>query len=164
MKNSLLILGAGQFGLMVKEIAESTRLFDKIDFLDDNSELAIGKLASVNRYAPQYKSAIVAIGSAPLRLSLISELISLGFDVPVLISPHAYVSPSATLMPGCIVEPLAAVQTGASLSVGCIISSGAVVRHNASLGEGCHADCNAVIASNVQVPGGTKINAGEIYR
>ena len=49
--NNLLILGAGQFGLMVKEIAESMSCFDKIDFLDDNNEIAIGKLCDYEEFA-----------------------------------------------------------------------------------------------------------------
>ena len=40
---NLLILGAGQYGQVAKEIAEETGYFDKIAFLDDNSEQAIGK-------------------------------------------------------------------------------------------------------------------------
>ena len=49
--NNLLILGAGQFGLMVKEIAESMGCFDKIDFLDDNNEIAVGKLCDYEEFA-----------------------------------------------------------------------------------------------------------------
>ena len=35
MNKNLLILGAGMFGTVVKEIAWSTGLFEKVDFLDD---------------------------------------------------------------------------------------------------------------------------------
>ena len=34
MKN-LLIIGAGQYGVVAKEIAESMKCFEKIDFVDD---------------------------------------------------------------------------------------------------------------------------------
>ena len=34
MKN-LLIIGAGQYGMVAKEIAESMKCFEKIDFVDD---------------------------------------------------------------------------------------------------------------------------------
>ena len=164
MNNNLLILGAGQFGMMVKELAESTDRFDKIDFLDDNSKIAIGKIGDAVNFKTAYKSAIVAIGNFELRLSLIEKLQNLGFEVVTLISPNAYVSKSATVMAGSIVEPNATLQTASSLSFGCIISSGAVVRHNATLGEGCHADCNSVVSSNVTVPRGTKIACGDVFK
>ena len=35
MNKKLLILGAGMFGAVVKEIAEETKAFEQIDFLDD---------------------------------------------------------------------------------------------------------------------------------
>ncbi|MBR1677729.1 MAG: acetyltransferase, partial [Clostridia bacterium] len=35
MNRNLLILGAGQYGTVVKEIAKSMECFEKIDFLDD---------------------------------------------------------------------------------------------------------------------------------
>ena len=42
--NNLLIIGAGQYGAMIKESARALNEYDKIDFLDDNSVLAIGKI------------------------------------------------------------------------------------------------------------------------
>lgn len=38
---NLLILGAGQYGYVAKEVAESMGHFEKITFLDDNNERAI---------------------------------------------------------------------------------------------------------------------------
>ena len=40
---NLLILGAGGHGRVVKETAVAMGNFDRVDFLDDHSELAIGK-------------------------------------------------------------------------------------------------------------------------
>jgi len=42
--NNLLIIGAVQYGAMIKESARALNLYDKIDFLDDKSELAVGKI------------------------------------------------------------------------------------------------------------------------
>ncbi len=41
--STLVILGAGQYGLVAKEIAESLGVYDKILFLDDNNPKAEGK-------------------------------------------------------------------------------------------------------------------------
>ena len=43
MKN-LLIIGAGQYGMVAKEIAESMKCFEKIDFVDDVYPSAVGKM------------------------------------------------------------------------------------------------------------------------
>lgn len=48
MEKNLLILGASGHGRVVKETAEAMNVFDEIGFLDDNSEMAIGKLNDVS--------------------------------------------------------------------------------------------------------------------
>ena len=164
MIKQLLILGAGKFGLMVKEIAESMSCFEKIDFLDDQCEIAIGKLADYEKFLGGYHHAVVAIGNPEVRLSYIQRLEEAGFLVAVIVSPAAYVAPSAQLMKGTIVEPMAVVQANSTVSVGCIVSSGAVVRHNAVVEDGCHLDCNSVAMSGSVVPTKTKVNACEVYR
>ena len=41
----LLILGAGQYGKVAYEIASAMEQFERIEYLDDNSETAVGKLS-----------------------------------------------------------------------------------------------------------------------
>lgn len=164
MARNLLILGAGQFGKMVKEIAEDTGRFEKIDFLDDNSTQAVGTLSDYARYVSEYACAVVAIGNPDVRLSYLSQLESAGFTIETIVSPRAYVSPSAVLLAGTVVEPNATVQTGAYISKGCILSSGAVVRHNALVEEGCHMDCNSVLMSGVRLPSKTKVAALAVFQ
>lgn len=162
--NNLLILGAGQFGLMVKEIAESMGCFDKIDFLDDNNEIAVGKLADYQEFSFAYRYAVVAIGNPDVRLSYIEKLSEAGYVVAVIASSSAYIAPSAKVMKGSIIEPMAVVQANSVVSIGSIISSGSVVRHNAVVGDACHVDCNAVVMSGSMVSAKTKVEACTVYR
>jgi len=157
MANDLLIIGAGQFGIMVSEIAGETGLFDKIDFLDDKNSLAIGKTDEYSRFVKSYPYAICAIGNPQVREKITAGLTEAGYRVPNIISPHAYVSPSATLGYGVIVEPMAVIQKCAKIGNGVIVSSGAVVRHDGTVGNMCHLDCNSVVMSMSSVPAGTKV-------
>ena len=163
MNNDLLILGAGQLGTMAKEIAENMGCFGKIDFLDDSSDTAIGKLNDYERFAQQYNYGIVAIGNAEMRLNFIQKLKEACYRVAILVSPKAYVSPSAQILSGTIIEPMATLQANSTVCIGCIISSGAVVRHNSFVGDGCHCDCNSVVMTGAIVPAKTKVLCGEIY-
>lgn len=61
--SKLIILGAGQYGQVAKEVALSSG-FERISFLDDNSDIAIGKLEDYKKYITEYKSAFVAIGNS----------------------------------------------------------------------------------------------------
>ncbi|HNX15294.1 MAG TPA: PglB [Oscillospiraceae bacterium] len=162
MSKNLLILGAGQYGMVAKEIAESMDCFDKIDFLDDNNEMAIGKLSDYKRLAVDYQYAFVAIGNSKIRMELIEQLGPL-YEIPILIHPKTYISPTAKLGKGCIVEPMAVVQRDTWLKDGVIVSAGAVINHNSTVEAGCHINCGAIIASGVKVPAETHIECGQVY-
>ena len=159
MRKNLLILGAGEYGQFVREIAVATRRFRKISFLDDNSPLAVGALSDLKQLNGKYSCAFVAIGNTALRMQLLKELEENGYGVVTLVHPRAYVSPSAKLGEGSIVEPLAVVQSNAVIGKGTMVASGAVVKHNAVVGDGCYIDCNSVVLSDTKVPDGTKLSA-----
>lgn len=68
---NLLIIGAGGHGKVVKEAAEALGTYNRIDFLDDNSELAIGRVDEYEKYVHDYEYAFVAIGTAEVRYELV---------------------------------------------------------------------------------------------
>lgn len=154
----LLIIGAGQFGAMVKEIAEESGKYQKISFLDDRNDDAIGKIDEMNNFTNYYEEAMVAIGDPVLRLELIERLERAGYRIATVISKSSYVSPGAEIGPGTVIEPMATVQTNVSIGKGCIVSSGAVIRHNSVLSDGCHADCNSVVPTGIRIKPMTKID------
>lgn len=161
---NLLILGAGQYGRVARETADTMGCFERIDFLDDNSPLAIGRLADYERFAQSYGSAFVAMGNPQLRIQWLNKLDTAGFELPVLIHSKAYVSPSAVIGPGSIVEPMAVVNTEAVIEKGGLICAGCVVNHNARVMAGCQIDCGVAIASNAIVPEGTKVQSNILFK
>ena len=172
MNKNLLILGAGQYGTVVKEIAQSMECFEKIDFLDDSygtdnpnyHEEAIGKIEHSENYAGEYTFAIPAIGNPAKRLELIEKLEEQAFRIPVIVSPKAYVSPSAQLQKGVVVEPLAGIHANVVVGAAAYVSMGAVINHNSVVLEGCHVDNNAVVMSGALVTAKTIVQPCEVVR
>ena len=164
MKNKkLLILGAGQYGRVVRETADAMGCYAKIDYLDDNSAAAIGKLKDHGKFVQDYDCAFVAMGNPVLRRQWLDALRQAGFELPVLIHPRAFVSPTAKLGEGTIVEPMAVVNTEAVVEQGDLLCAGCIVNHNAHVMSCCQIDCGAVVASNALVPEGTKVHSGTVY-
>ena len=126
---NLLILGAGQYGQLVKELARDQ--YTTIDFLDDNSSNAIAPLSAYKELKEKYQNAIVAIGNNDIRMEWIERLELAGYNLPILISARAYVSTTAVIEQGSIIEPMAIVNANAKVEKGSIVSAGAVVNHNA---------------------------------
>ncbi len=163
MNSNLLILGAGQYGHVAKEVAESMKVYDKISFLDDFSLVAVGKFEDYIKLTDEYTYAIVAIGKSKVRLEWLKKLYEAGYIVPTLIHDKSYVSPNAQIEKGTIIEPMAVVHTGCIINTGCIISAGAVVNHFSTLGEGCHIDCNGTVLGGKNVPNDTKVESGTVF-
>lgn len=163
MSENLLILGAGQYGMVARELAESMGGFDRIDHLDDRNEIAIDRLAHYARYVGDYSHAIVAIGNAEVRFSYLQELENAGFQIPTLVSPRAYVAPSAKLLKGSIVEPMTVINANAVLSVGVIACAGVTVNHDAEIGDCCLLQCGSIVRSGARMPRGFVLDYAAVY-
>lgn len=160
----LLILGAGQHGRVVRELAEIGGQFEQIDFLDDKSALAIGMLNDYMKYKEEYQSAHVAFGNAKLRREWTKKLIEAGFELPWIAHPTAFISKSATVGAAVVVGPYVVINTESVVGCGTILSAGAKVDHNVSIGKYCHIDCGAIVECNAVVPDTVKVDAGSVFR
>ncbi len=157
MNKNLLIIGAGQYGMVAKEVALVMQCFEKIDFIDDNNPIAIGEIEEIKSFANQYTYAFCAIGNADVREEIVNKLKRYGFVLPTLIHPQAYVSPSAKIECACIVEPMAVVNSEAVVQEGSFICAGAIANHNSIIGKYCHIDVGAIIEARSVIDNGIKI-------
>ena len=161
---NLLILGAGGYGQVVKELAEDTGKFDKVDFLDDNSPLAIGKISESKKFLKDFPFAIIAIGNPEIRQKLYKEIEKIGFEIVSIISDKSYISSSAKIGKGCVIEPFATVSANSAIGNGVFLCAGSAVGHNAVVNDFCQIDYNGVASVGAVLPSNTKIIAGSAYR
>lgn len=167
MSKSLLIVGAGSFATEVEEIARLSG-YDNISFLDDNPNSSrcnpvVGRLCDIGKLRSEYSSAIVAFGDNNMRLKYTKNLISCGYDIPVLIHPNAYVSPDAHVDKGCIIRTNAVVSRYVHLQMACIVNAMACIDHDCIIGEGTHILIGAVVRNKIKVPNGTRIPANAVF-
>ena len=169
MEGNLLIIGAGTYAQVAAEIAADMGVFLQMAFVDDKAKTlldgtpVVGTTQDIDRLAGEYSAIIVAIGNPKVRLSLLEKIKEKFPDrIISLISPRAYVSPTAKIMPGCIIEPMAVVQSNATIGDGTMIASGAVIKHNAVVGNGCYVDCNSTVLAGAIVPNGEKVFANTV--
>ena len=99
--------------------------FEKIAFVDNEREGAIGKLEDVESFYPEYNCAIAACDDGVERLEWNKKLEAL-YNIPVLFHMDSTISPSADLLPGCIVEPRAVVGCGSTIGQATVIGANVV--------------------------------------
>ena len=68
-----MIIGAGVHEKVVKEAVEALKIYNIIDFLDDNFKLAIGSIEEYEKFSNDYQYAFVVIGNVEVRYKLIKN-------------------------------------------------------------------------------------------
>lgn len=137
---NLLIIGAGGHGKCCYEIARRMKCFEIIDFIDDNAEsvldkMVIGTTEQLKLLHQKYDCAFVAIGNNQVRKEMTELCKQIGYSLPALIDPCAFVSSYCCIGKGSVIFPNATVEATAIIEKGCIISSNATIHHDARIEE-----------------------------
>ena len=103
--------------------------------------------------------AIVALGNNATRMMYHEELKRCGYNIPVLIHPTAYVSPTAEIGLGCIIRAKAVVSRDVKLGEATILNVGALVDHHVEIGNGCHILMGAIVRNKVRVEPLTRVES-----
>ena len=161
MGRKLLIVASKRYGDYVKEIAESMGCFEEIAFVDNDREGAIGKLEDVESFYPEYNCAIAACDDGTERLEWNKKLEAL-YNIPVLFHMDSTISPSANLMPGCIVEPRAVVGYGNTIGQAAVIGANSVIEPYCLVGDGCTLKSGTIVKSTSALNIGTETEQGTV--
>ena len=152
----LLIIGAGGLGMMTLETALA--LGYECAFLDDDTSLknvcgvnVLGKINTLPNYSKAYKYCICAIGNNVLREKYNANASLLGYKIPNIIHPSAYVSPFVKIGYGNIFLNNVCIQNSA------IIGNGVVITANSEIHHDCEIDDYSLIYSCSVIRTNTKI-------
>lgn len=154
---NLLILGAGQYGQVAKEIAEQSEMFETVALLDDLS-YGVGYKNKIT----EYSFAFVAVADMTERLRLTDILEDCGYTIATLISPRSYISKTAKVGKGVMIESFAVVNSGAVINDCCYIGANATIDCGSEVGRGSTICCGATVVDNTYVEPQTEVKQGQI--
>ena len=173
--NSLLLIGCGGHARSLIELIESVpdwRIQGLVGLPDQVGTRVlgysvIGSDVDLPSLRKEFQVALLAIGQLPdprPRQRIAAQLDQLGFQFPVLVSPHAVVSRHAQLGLGSTVGHGVIVNAAAVVGEHCIINSGALIEHDAHIGDHCHISTGALVNGGVHVGSGSFIGSGAMLR
>lgn len=158
----LAVIGAGGHGKVVAELAAALGTYGEIVFLDDRAQGSINGFPVIgttllleNSLSPEQFDIAVAVGNNRIRRQIAEKAAALGFALPVLIHPDAYVSPSATVDHDCLLDAFVHISPGAHLSgnthIGeeSWIGTGACSRQQIRIGSRATIGAGAVIVCDI---------------
>lgn len=152
--HQILLVGAGGHCRSCIDVIELGRIFKIAGIVDKASEAGsrerevevlgypiVGTDDDLPTLRKKFNYALVTVGqikSPDVRIRLHQRLLELGFELPTIISPLAYVSRHAEIGRGTIVMHHALVNAGAKVGKNCIINSKALVEHDVVIKDHCH--------------------------
>ncbi len=109
-----------------------------------------------------YKYAVVTVGqikSNSLRVKLFNLAKDIGYKLPTIISPLAYVSKHSTIGEGTVVLHQALVNSNSKIGRNCIINSKALIEHDVLVEDNCHISTGTIINGGVIVDKNTFVGS-----
>ncbi|MAG67899.1 MAG: acetyltransferase [Pseudomonadales bacterium] len=163
---TILLVGGGGHCRSVIDVIEQDGRY-KIAGIVDRRELVgqqvlgytvVGCDDDLESLALSCENAIVTVGhlrSNSVRLSLYELLKKIGYSLPIVISPLAYVSKHAHIGEGTVVMHHALVNASARVGVNCIVNSKALIEHDVMVGDHCHISTASVLNGGAVVADNT---------
>ncbi|SFV53848.1 4-amino-6-deoxy-N-Acetyl-D-hexosaminyl-(Lipid carrier) acetyltrasferase [hydrothermal vent metagenome] len=161
MKEILLVGGGGHCKSVIDVIEEEGKY--KIAGIVDKKELIgqkvlgyeiIGCDDDLEELFQKYQYAVVTVGqikSNHVRVKLFNTLKEIGYKLPIIVSPLAYVSKYAMVQDGTVILHYALVNADAKIGVNCIINTKSLIEHDVRIEDHCHISTATVINGGVIV-------------
>ena len=174
-QESILIVGAGGHARACIDVIEQEGRFAVLGLIGLPEEMnsqtlgfpVLGTDEDLPKLISKCTYALISVGQIKTpepRIRLFNQLKQNGFELPVVVSPLAYVSPYAKLNAGSIVMHGAIVNAGAVVGKNCIINSQSLVEHDVIIEDHCHIATAATINSGVHIGAGTFIGSNSSVR
>jgi len=115
----------------------------------------------------KYKYALITIGqidSAQLRINIYHKVKELGFLLPIIISPNAYVSSHSSIGEGSVIMHDVLVNSNVKIGINCIINSKALIEHDCIIGDHCHLSTSSIINGNVVIGSGSFVGSNAVTK
>lgn len=162
MKKEILLIGGGGHCKSVIDVIETEDKFIIAGIIDKKELLGqdilgykvIGCDDDLEKLFKTYKYAMITVGQIrtnDIRVKLFNKVKSIGYKLPTIISPLAYVSKHANLKNGTIVMHQALINADARVGENCIINTKALIEHDAIIQDNCHISTAAIINGGVTV-------------
>lgn len=169
----ILLIGGGGHCHSVIDVIEQQgvyQIYGIIDVLEKQGTTVLGyPVVGTDDDLPglvaKCPNAVITVGhikTNALRVKLFERVQALGFNLPTIISPLAYVSKHAHIASGTVVMHHALINANARIGHNCIINSKALVEHDATIGNHCHVSTAAIINGAAQVADNSFVGSNSI--
>lgn len=162
MKEKIILIGGGGHCHSVIDVIEQINKYEIIGIVDTKEN--IGKKVlnyeviacddDLEIIFETCKNAIITVGqiaSNKIRVKIYNKLKQIGFNLPVIISPFAYVSKHSIIEEGTVIMHHALINANVKIGKNCIINTKALIEHDCIVEDNCHISTASTINGGVIV-------------
>ena len=167
----LLILGSGSFAVEALDIAEATRQFEPLGFVNSvdpgthDTRLEGLPVWWIDRVPIMPSDCLVIAGIvSPKRREIVHAMAARGYRFATLVHPSATVSKRSTLEPGCVVHPGVIVAANTTIGPHVVLNRGCLVGHDNRIGAFTSIGPGANLAGAVHVGERVFVGVGAVVR
>ena len=161
----IILLGGGGHCKSCIDVIENENKYKIIGIIDKKKNFLLNYKvfaeSYLNKKLIKNNYAFVTVGQIKnykVRVKIFNKIKNLGFKIPTIISPLAYVSKHADIGQGTIVMHGAVVNSGAIIGDNCIINTNSLIEHDVVIGDHTHISTEATINGGVVI--GNKVFLG----
>jgi sugar O-acyltransferase (sialic acid O-acetyltransferase NeuD family) len=168
-KTEIILIGAGGHAKSCIDVIEQQDKFKIAGLIGKKEELGRKvcgyTIFGIDNDLPdlfkKYTNAHISIGQIETdkRNNIYNQILNLGFSLPTIISPNAYVSDHADIGNGNIVMHGVVINAGVKIGNNCIINTNALIEHDVQIGDECHISTNSILNGNVKIGTGSFIGS-----
>jgi len=175
MGEKIILIGGGGHCKSVIDVIECLGTYDIVGIVDKKEKIGeeilgyevIGTDEDLPRIFGEVEKAVITVGfikDNSTRIKLYRLCKEIGFELPNIISPYAYVSKHVTMGESNVVLHYAVINAGAKIGNNCIINTKALIEHDAVVEDHCHISTAAVVNGGVIVKKGTFFGSNAVSK
>jgi len=161
-KLNIILVGGGGHCHSVIDVIEQENKYQIIGIVDKKELIGtnvlgykiIGSDDDLEDIFKTCKNACITVGhikSNELRKNLYTKTKEIGFNLPIIISPLAYISKHAKVGEGTVVMHNALINANAKIGKNCIINTKALIEHDCIVEDNCHISTSSILNGGVRV-------------
>lgn len=161
-KTDIILVGGGGHCKSCIDVIEQEKKYNIIGIIDLEDRIGqklmgypiIGSDKDITSLISTCSNFLITLGqikSSEKRSSIYNQIKIAGGNLPVIISPLAYVSCHSSIGQGTIIMHHALVNSGANIGVNCIVNSSSLVEHDVKIGNHCHISTSSNINGDVKI-------------
>jgi len=174
-KSEIVLIGGGGHCKSCIDVIEQTGKFTIAGIVDAAEKIhqkicgyeIIATDEDLHDLVKEYQCFHISLGqikSPQTRITLFQRLQGLGGNLPVIVSPYAYLSNHAQVGDGTIVMHHALINAQSKVGCNCIINTKALIEHDAVVEDHCHISTCAVVNGGATVGSGSFMGSNATCR